>query len=105
MSIAEHLERSMKKHMGKAKSKGEPRIKSMEIEKGADGDGYIVTHHFHQSTMGGGGASYHDSEKHAMKSHHELIKHVKEHMCPDLPEPRGKGKKNPSDVEETADVA
>jgi hypothetical protein len=104
MSIAEHLERSMKKHMGKAKSKGEPRIKSMEIEHGAD-EGYIVTHRFHQSHMGSGGATYKESEMHPIKSHHELIKHVKEHMCPDLPEPKGKGKKDPADVEETADVA
>jgi hypothetical protein len=108
MSIAEHLGRAIEKHKSKHGKKEEKKshpmhehkVKRMEIEPEDEGDGYIITHYPapESGKLGGGGATFRDSyssykepTKHVAKDHKALMKHVKEHCCPDA-----------SDVEESA---
>jgi hypothetical protein len=104
MSIAEHLDRAIEKHRAKTKEKKHSEhpmeMKRMAIEPEDGGDGYIVTHYPEpfSGKSGGGGSTFLDSymresepTRHVMKNHRDLMKHVKEHCCPDA-----------SDVEESA---
>lgn len=108
MSIAEHLGRAIEKHKSKHAGKKEKKhehpmhgLKRMEIEPEDEGDGYIITHYPEspdRTKMGGGGGTFRDSymrdpepTKHVAKNHKDMMKHVKEHCCPDA-----------SDVEESA---
>lgn len=71
MSIETHLADSMKRHQAKY---GKKKFKSVEIEKGAD-SGYIVSHR-----MESGDGPYEEPKKYPIKSHAELMKHLKEHL-------------------------
>lgn len=71
MSIETHLAESMKRHQAKH---GKKKLKSVEIEKGAD-SGYIVSHRMDNSD-----GPYEEHKKYPIKSHAELMKHLKEHL-------------------------
>lgn len=109
MSIAEHMNRAMEKakskHHEKKKHEGKHKIERMEIEPEDGGEGFVMTHHYPMNndagmTRGGavfrggsGSSGYKEPTKHVAKNHKEMIKHVKEHMCPDA-----------ADVEESAEM-
>lgn len=71
MSIETHLADSMRRHQTKH---GKKKLKSVEIEKGED-SGYIVSH-----WMDNKEGPYEEPKKYPIKSHAELMKHVKEHL-------------------------
>ena len=107
MSIASHLKESIEKHKKRTEEKKSKKsehpmkgLKRMEIEPEDEGDGYIITHYPEplSGKSGGGGGTFRDSymshpepTKHVAKNHKDMMKHVKEHCCPDA-----------SDVEESA---
>lgn len=57
----------------KAKSTPKKKVKEITVRRGAEG-GFIAKHHYEHN------GEYHEPDEYPLKSHNEMMRHMKEHM-------------------------